>query len=86
MIKHYCDKCQKEIVWKDEMYRCEFKIRGYTKITDRFDFEYCKECLPSIIGKDNFNKLCRFEEEREKRRDERQKAKEEENDESTKNN
>lgn len=72
MIKHYCDKCKKELVSKENKYDCELKVKGYTRITDTFRIEYCKECLPTIIGEDNFNKLCYFEEEREKRRAERQ--------------
>ena len=76
MIKHFCDKCQKEIVWKDELYQCEFKIKGYTRITDTFRVEYCKECLPTIIGNESFNKFCQFEEERNKRKEELKKQRE----------
>lgn len=50
MVKHYCDKCNKELVSKEDMYQCELKVTGYTRITDKFYVEYCKECLKTIIG------------------------------------
>lgn len=76
MLKYFCDKCNKELT-KEDKYHCEIKVKGFTRITDTFNVEYCKECLKGIIGQENYIKLCEFEEERKKRREELKKQREE---------
>lgn len=76
MVKYYCDKCGKELQG-DERYRCDFKIRGYTAITDRFDVEYCEGCLKTIIGEEKFAELLRRKEERRERIEARKQSRKE---------
>lgn len=49
MIKHYCDKCKKEIEEKDK-YKIE--IRTYKRELIRDDIELCENCAEEI---DKFN-------------------------------
>lgn len=64
MIKHYCDKCGKELK-KEERYRCDLKVAGFSNVcVDRFACDYCEECLANIIGKENLDEMNRRKEER----------------------
>ena len=66
MIKHYCDKCKKEI-FKDELFAVEMRIRGFTAVSDNLPTEFCEPCFREIIGEDNFAEIKQRKLEREKR-------------------
>lgn len=73
MVKHYCDKCNKELR-KEDMYRADMRIGGFAGIADSIKLEFCEECLGQIIGAENFAELLRRKAERQKRKEERAKG------------
>ena len=70
MIKTFCDKCNKELN-KENTYRAEMRLRGFSGIVDSIKVEYCEDCLETIIGAETFEEILRRKAERQKRREER---------------
>lgn len=69
MIKHFCDRCGKEV-----------KKRNYMRITvygmwrgSLEDVELCEDCMPIVLGKHNLDKLNAEEAERKARAEARKK-------------
>lgn len=69
MIKHFCDRCGKEV-----------KTRNYMHITVRGmwsgsleNVELCEDCMPIVLGQHNLDKLKADEAERKARAEARKK-------------
>lgn len=69
MIKHFCDRCGKEV-----------KTRNYMRITVRGTWsgslenvELCEDCMPIVLGQHNLDKLKANEAERKARAEARKK-------------
>lgn len=48
MVKHYCDRCEKEIS-KDERCVCSISIRGALSSPSE-QAEFCRECVTQAFG------------------------------------
>lgn len=69
MIKHFCDRCGKEV-----------KTRNYMRITvcgtwrgSLENVELCEDCMPIVLGQSNLDKLKADEAERKARAEARKK-------------
>jgi hypothetical protein len=49
MIKHYCDKCNKEL---EKPIRVRFRICG---CQSEHINDYCEECLKAVLGEEYYN-------------------------------
>lgn len=69
MIKHYCDKCGKEL---KEITRIVFCMRGNFSCAEK-SVEFCEDCIINAFGKNFVDEIIAERKEREKKR-ERMKA------------
>ena len=70
MIKYFCNKCQEELL-QTERYRCEVRVRGFSRIAHTLECHYCEDCLAEIIGNENVYAIKKQEMERQARIEER---------------
>lgn len=79
MIKHYCDKCGRELA-NDEKCRINVSISGALSCSSA-NLEYCTECVSTAFSEEFTAKIKADSEERKRRiaerRAEREKAKKE---------
>lgn len=69
MIKHFCDRCGKEV--KTRNYMC-ITVRGMW--SGRLEnVELCEDCMPIVLGQHNLDKLKADEAERKARAEARKK-------------
>lgn len=69
MIKHFCDRCGKEV--KTRNYMC-ITMRGMWRGTLE-NVELCEDCMPIVLGQHNLDKLKADEAERKARAEARKK-------------
>ena len=72
MIKHFCDKCKKELT-DNERFTVTMRVKGCTVACGDITCEYCEACFAEIVGFENCNKVVAYREERRKRAAERKK-------------
>ena len=78
MIKHFCDRCGKEVATRNYM---RITVYGMWRGTLE-NVELCEDCMPIVLGQHNLDKLKADEAERKARAEARKKlraAKEQQN-------
>lgn len=69
MIKHFCDRCGKEVTTRNHM-----RITVYGKWRGSLEnVELCEDCMPIVLGQHNLDKLKADEAERKARAEARKK-------------
>lgn len=68
-IKHFCDRCGKEIKTRNRMH---ITVYGMWRGTIE-DVELCEDCMPIVLGQHNMDKLKADEAERKARAEARKK-------------
>lgn len=69
MIKHFCDRCGKEVKTRNRMHIIVYGMwRGNLE-----DVELCDTCMPIVLGQHNLDKLKADEAERKARAEARKK-------------
>ena len=78
MIKHFCDRCGKQVTTRNYM---RITVSGMWNGTLE-NVELCEDCMPIVLGQHNLDKLKAYEAERKARAEARKKlraAKEQQN-------
>ena len=69
MIKHFCDRCGKEVTTRNHM---RITVRGMWNGSLE-NVELCEDCMPIVLGQHNLDKLKADEAERKARAEARKK-------------